>query len=46
MYEGEDSKTSAREFQDPVNRMQWKKCCFSSDGEFLIGGNFFYLFSI
>ncbi len=39
VYEGEDSKTVAREFQDPVNKMQWKKCCFSSDGEYIIGGS-------
>ncbi|KAI9482771.1 MAG: retinoblastoma-binding protein-like protein 5 [Benjaminiella poitrasii] len=26
-------------FQDLVNRIQWSKSCFSSDGEFVIGGS-------
>jgi len=28
-----------REFQDAVNRIQWKQCCFSCDGDFIIGGS-------
>ena len=39
VFEGEDSRQVAREFQDPVNRMQWKKCCFSCDGDYIIGGS-------
>eukprot|EP01116_Phalansterium_solitarium_P006587 TRINITY_DN18917_c0_g1_i1.p1 TRINITY_DN18917_c0_g1~~TRINITY_DN18917_c0_g1_i1.p1 ORF type:complete len:431 (+),score=109.31 TRINITY_DN18917_c0_g1_i1:47-1339(+) len=27
------------EFFDPVNKMSWKKCCFSSDNEYVIGGS-------
>jgi len=38
VFEGEDSKVFSREFQDPVNRTHWKKCCFSSDGDYIIGG--------
>ena len=38
-YETEESRTVAREYQDPVNRLQWKKCCFSCDGEYIIGGS-------
>eukprot|EP01111_Echinosteliopsis_oligospora_P014574 TRINITY_DN5513_c0_g1_i1.p1 TRINITY_DN5513_c0_g1~~TRINITY_DN5513_c0_g1_i1.p1 ORF type:complete len:406 (+),score=79.03 TRINITY_DN5513_c0_g1_i1:58-1275(+) len=36
-----DAKTHVliREFQDLVNRMQWKKCCFSSNSEYIIGGS-------
>lgn len=26
-------------FQDLVNRIQWSQSCFSSDGEFVIGGS-------
>lgn len=25
-------------FQDLVNRVQWNQACFSSDGEYVIGG--------
>jgi COMPASS component SWD1 len=39
LYEGEDSKTIAREFQDPVNKVQWKKCCFSCDDDYIIAGS-------
>lgn len=28
-----------REFQDAVNKIQWKQCCFSCDGDFIIGGS-------
>lgn len=35
----EVGKGVLREFQDPVNKMQWKKCCFSSDGDYIIGGS-------
>ncbi|KAN0040120.1 hypothetical protein ACTA71_012010 [Dictyostelium dimigraforme] len=27
-----------REYQDSVNRMHWKKCCFSSNNEYVVGG--------
>ncbi len=27
------------EFQDPVNRTQWKTCCFSTDGDYMIAGS-------
>jgi len=39
LFEGEDSKTSSREFIEPINKMQWKKCCFSSDAEYIIGAS-------
>jgi len=39
VFEGEDSKTASREFQDPINKMQWKKCCFSCDSDFVLGGS-------
>ncbi|EKX52607.1 hypothetical protein GUITHDRAFT_133657 [Guillardia theta CCMP2712] len=34
-----DSKQSTlyREFFDQVNRTQWRKCCFSSDGNYVLG---------
>eukprot|EP00172_Hildenbrandia_rubra_P000254 Plantae.Rhodophyta-Hildenbrandia_rubra.ctg11119.p1 GENE.Plantae.Rhodophyta-Hildenbrandia_rubra.ctg11119~~Plantae.Rhodophyta-Hildenbrandia_rubra.ctg11119.p1 ORF type:complete len:479 (+),score=95.43 Plantae.Rhodophyta-Hildenbrandia_rubra.ctg11119:330-1766(+) len=25
-------------FNDPVNRVQWRCCCFSGDGEYILGG--------
>jgi len=28
-----------KEFQDVVNRMQWKKCCFSGNGDYVIGAS-------
>jgi COMPASS component SWD1 len=35
-----DTETLAyREFQDCVNRMQWKQCCFSCDADYIIGGS-------
>jgi hypothetical protein len=38
VYEGEDSKNPYREFLDPVSKAQWKKGCFSYDGDCIIGG--------
>jgi len=26
-------------FQDAVNRIQWRQCCFSCDGDFIVGGS-------
>jgi COMPASS component SWD1 len=34
-----ESLAPIREFQDIVNKMQWKKCCFSVNGEYIIGGS-------
>jgi COMPASS component SWD1 len=36
-----DAKTSSQvhEFQDPVNKTQWKTCFFSPDGEHIIGAS-------
>mmetsp|Transcript_12889 Transcript_12889/g.21066 ORF Transcript_12889/g.21066 Transcript_12889/m.21066 type:complete len:451 (+) Transcript_12889:28-1380(+) len=34
-----DSCELLREFQDYVNRMQWKKCCFGGDSDYIIGGS-------
>jgi len=33
------SNTQIMDFHDPVNKTQWKKCCFSSDDDFIIGGS-------
>jgi len=34
-----ETYTQIREFQDMINKMQWKKCCFSASGEYIIGGS-------
>eukprot|EP01102_Stenamoeba_stenopodia_P009027 TRINITY_DN2648_c0_g1_i3.p1 TRINITY_DN2648_c0_g1~~TRINITY_DN2648_c0_g1_i3.p1 ORF type:complete len:332 (-),score=70.77 TRINITY_DN2648_c0_g1_i3:41-1036(-) len=36
-----DKESSAllREFQDLINKMQWKQACFSSDTDYIIGGS-------
>jgi len=33
-----------REFQDVVNKMQWKQCYFSCDSDYIIGGIYFVFF--
>jgi len=38
-YFDTETSTMQREFQDVVNRMQWKQCCFSCDSDYIIGGS-------
>jgi len=33
-----------REFQDVVNKMQWKQCYFSCDSDYIIGGIYVFYF--
>lgn len=35
----EDGRSPLREFQDPVNKTQWQKCCFSWDNDAVVGGS-------
>ncbi|EDV19471.1 uncharacterized protein TRIADDRAFT_33540, partial [Trichoplax adhaerens] len=37
-YEGREPE-SIQKLQDLVNRTQWKKCCFSGDGNYIVAGS-------
>ncbi|EGC32041.1 hypothetical protein DICPUDRAFT_82100 [Dictyostelium purpureum] len=38
LFSLENNYQLVREYQDSVNRMQWKKCCFSSNNEYILAG--------